>query len=147
MHGKVFSFKTYNMSDKILTTTGYTTIPTSETDGLANQEAIRSNADWQTNCPVEKYIYDISAEDGVNWYLPAIEELKALVSYMSGGYLYESNRFYADGTLNLTPFMWTETQSGTGYEITDRVYSKDFNEAIDQEVFFCLLYTSPSPRD
>lgn len=29
MHGKVFSFKTYNMSDKILTTTGYTTIPTS----------------------------------------------------------------------------------------------------------------------
>ena len=136
MHGKVFSFKTYNMSDKILTTTGYTTIPTSETDGLANQEAIRSNADWQTNCPVEKYIYDISAEDGVNWYLPAIEELKALVSYMSGGYLYESNRFYADGTLNLTPFMWTETQSGTGYEITDRVYSKDFNEATDQEDFF-----------
>lgn len=134
MHGKVFSFKVYNKNDKPMkafNTPAFTTFPSSKTDGLANMEAIRSNSDWETLSPATKYVSDISTEDGVTWYIPAIEELKELVSYMAGGYPVTVNEYWPYPSIFC--WNWTETSTGVGFEDSEHSWYLTTNPAVNSE--------------
>lgn len=87
MHGKAFSLTTYNINDLMTHTDEAfsSASPTSRTDGRANLEAIKTEPDWENKCQVAKWTADLAAKDGVEWYVPAIDELIELVEYMCGG--------------------------------------------------------------
>ena len=123
-HGKAYSLTVYNLSDKYFCikegeetpmVPGYpqfgTTfnpipieedaMPQSTTDGAANCQKMKNETDWQTRMPALKWVEDLAASQGVAWYIPAIDELKELVEYMSGA--------------EFTQVTWT---SGSGTEFT-----------------------------
>lgn len=58
-------------------------LPLSTTDGRQNSAAMKNEPDWQNKFQMLKWVEDLSAEQGVDWYIPAIEELKVLMEYMS----------------------------------------------------------------
>ena len=122
--GKAYSLKVYNLSDmhfcikegeetprvpgrpEFGTTISPIPIeedamPQSTTDGAANCQKMKNETDWQTRMPALKWVEDLAAEQGVAWYIPAIDELKELVEYMSGA--------------EFTQVTWT---SGSGTEFT-----------------------------
>ena len=76
-------------------------MPQSTTDGAANCQKMKNETDWQTHMPALKWVEDLAAAQGVAWYIPAIDELKELVEYMSGA--------------EFTQVTWT---SGSGTEFT-----------------------------
>ena len=76
-------------------------MPQSTTDGAANCQKMKNETDWQTRMPALKWVEDLAASQGVAWYIPAIDELKELVEYMSGA--------------EFTQVTWT---SGSGTEFT-----------------------------
>lgn len=85
MHGKAFSLTIDNINNKETNADGsFTTMPLSRTDGLANREIYMSIPDWETKCEVVKWTADLAAKDGVDWYVPAVEELIELAEYMTG---------------------------------------------------------------
>ena len=122
-HGKAYSLTVYNLSDKyfcikegeekymvpgIEATKYYDSVPIEEdampqstTDGAANCQKMKNETDWQTHMPALKWVEDLAASQGVAWYIPAIDELKELVEYMSGA--------------EFTQVTWT---SGSGTEFT-----------------------------
>ena len=123
-HGKAYSLKVYNLSDmhfcikegeetpRVPGYPEYGTIispipieedamPQSTTDGAANCQKMKNETDWQTRMPALKWVEDLAASQGVAWYIPAIDELKELVEYMSGA--------------EFTQVTWT---SGSGTEFT-----------------------------
>ena len=123
-HGKAYSLTVYNLSDKYFcikegeetpmvpgrpefgTTISPIPIeedamPQSTTDGAANCQKMKNETDWQTHMPALKWVEDLAAAQGVAWYIPAIDELKELVEYMSGA--------------EFTQVTWT---SGSGTEFT-----------------------------
>ena len=123
-HGKAYSLTVYNLSDKYFcikegeetpmvpgrpefgTTISPIPIeedamPQSTTDGAANCQKMKNETDWQTRMPALKWVEDLAASQGVAWYIPAIDELKELVEYMSGA--------------EFTQVTWT---SGSGTEFT-----------------------------
>ena len=122
-HGKAYSLTVYNLSDKyfcikegeekymvpgIESTKYYDSVPIEEdampqstTDGAANCQKMKNETDWQTRMPALKWVEDLAASQGVAWYIPAIDELKELVEYMSGA--------------EFTQVTWT---SGSGTEFT-----------------------------
>ena len=121
-HGKAYSLTVYNLSDKHfcikegeekykvpgLEFTKYYEVsieedamPQSTTDGAANCQKMKNETDWQTHMPALKWVEDLAAAQGVAWYIPAIDELKELVEYMSGA--------------EFTQVTWT---SGSGTEFT-----------------------------
>ena len=122
-HGKAYSLTVYNLSDKyfcikegeekymvpgIESTKYYDPVPIEEdampqstTDGAANCQKMKNETDWQTRMPALKWVEDLAASQGVAWYIPAIDELKELVEYMSGA--------------EFTQVTWT---SGSGTEFT-----------------------------
>ena len=122
-HGKAYSLTVYNLSDKyfcikegeekymvpgIEATKYYDSVPIEEdampqstTDGAANCQKMKNETDWQTRMPALKWVEDLAASQGVAWYIPAIDELKELVEYMSGA--------------EFTQVTWT---SGSGTEFT-----------------------------
>ena len=106
-HGKAYSLTVYNLNDKHFcikegeeaprvpgrpefgTTISPIPIeedamPESTTDGAANCQKMKNETDWQTRMPALKWVEDLAASQGVAWYIPAIDELKELVEYMSG---------------------------------------------------------------
>lgn len=122
--GKAYSLKVYNLSDmhfcikegeetprvpgrpEFGTTISPIPIeedamPQSTADGAANCQKMKNETDWQTRMPALKWVEDLAAEQGVAWYIPAIDELKELVEYMSGA--------------EFTQVTWT---SGSGTEFT-----------------------------
>ena len=123
-HGKAYSLTVYNLSDKhFCIKEGEETLmvpgrpefgtnispipieedamPQSTTDGAANCQKMKNETDWQTRMPALKWVEDLEASQGVAWYIPAIDELKELVEYMSGA--------------EFTQVTWT---SGSGTEFT-----------------------------
>lgn len=123
-HGKAYSLTVYNLSDKhFCIKEGEETpmvpgrpefgtiispipieedaMPESTTDGAANCQKMKNETDWQTRMPALKWVEDLAAAQGVAWYIPAIDELKELVEYMSGA--------------EFTQVTWT---SGSGTEFT-----------------------------
>ena len=122
-HGKAYSLTVYNLNDKhfcikegeekylvpsIESTKYYASVPIEEdampqstTDGAANCQKMKNETDWQTRMPALKWVEDLAASQGVAWYIPAIDELKELVEYMSGA--------------EFTQVTWT---SGSGTEFT-----------------------------
>ena len=123
-HGKAYSLTVYNLSDKYFcikegeetpmvpgrpefgTTISPIPIeedamPQSTTDGAANCQKMKNETEWQTHMPALKWVEDLAASQGVAWYIPAIDELKELVEYMSGA--------------EFTQVTWT---SGSGTEFT-----------------------------
>ena len=123
-HGKAYSLTVYNLSDKhfcikegeetprVPNRPEFGTIinpipieedamPESTTDGAANCQKMKNETDWQTRMPALKWVEDLAAAQGVAWYIPAIDELKELVEYMSGA--------------EFTQVTWT---SGSGTEFT-----------------------------
>ena len=122
-HGKAYSLTVYNLSDKHFcikegeekymvpgfeSTKYYASVPIEEdampqstTDGAANCQKMKNETDWQTRMPALKWVEDLAASQGVAWYIPAIDELKELVEYMSGA--------------EFTQVTWT---SGSGTEFT-----------------------------
>lgn len=86
MHGRAFSLTVHNINDLKMQATGafVNTPPTSRTNGQENQQIIMQEPDWENNCQVVKWVADLAEKDGVNWYLPAIDELIDLVEYMTG---------------------------------------------------------------
>ena len=123
-HGKAYSLTVYNLSDKHFCikegeetprVPGYPeygtiinpipieedAMPQSTTDGAANCQKMKNETDWQTHMPALKWVEDLAAAQGVAWYIPAIDELKELVEYMSGA--------------EFTQVTWT---SGSGTEFT-----------------------------
>lgn len=90
MHGKAFALTTYNGWDKFFCYTGQSgftmnesNAPLSRTDGLANQEQIKSIPNWEESFLMTKWTVDLGQAQGVNWYVPSIEELKVMIEYMS----------------------------------------------------------------
>lgn len=104
-HGKAYSLTVYNLSDKHFCikegeekymipgfeATKYYEVsieedamPQSTADGAANCQKMKNETDWQTRMPALKWVEDLAASQGVAWYIPAIDELKELVEYMSG---------------------------------------------------------------
>lgn len=122
-HGKAYSLTVYNLNDKHFcikegeekymvpgfeSTKYYASVPIEEdampqstTDGAANCQKMKNETDWQTRMPALKWVEDLAASQGVAWYIPAIDELKELVEYMSGA--------------EFTQVTWT---SGSGTEFT-----------------------------
>ena len=102
-HGKAYSLTVYNLNDKhfcikegteleivpglsqfFSTPIEDDAMPQSTTDGAANCQKMKNETDWQTHMPALKWVEDLAAAQGVAWYIPAIDELKELVEYMSG---------------------------------------------------------------
>ena len=123
-HGKAYSLTVYNLSDKHFCIKEGTegeivpgfpqagtkffptpieddAMPQSTTDGAANCQKMKNETEWQTHMPALKWVEDLAAAQGVAWYIPAIDELKELVEYMSGA--------------EFTQVTWT---SGSGTEFT-----------------------------
>ena len=123
-HGKAYSLTVYNLSDKYFCikegeetprVPGYPeygtiinpipieedAMPQSTTDGAANCQKMKNETDWQTRMTALKWVEDLAVKQGVAWYIPAIDELKELVEYMSGA--------------EFTQVTWT---SGSGTEFT-----------------------------
>lgn len=98
MHGKAFSLTVHNITDKMTHAAGaFTNTPPQDYDnGLNNMQVMKQEPNWETNCQVTKWIDDLSKTDGVNWYLPAINELQDLVEYMTGIEFYDSE-YVTDG--------------------------------------------------
>ena len=88
-------------------------MPQSTTDGAANCQKMKNETDWQTHMPALKWVEDLAAEQGVAWYIPAIDELKELVEYMSGA--------------EFTQVTWT---SGSGAEFTMEAISLENETAV-----------------
>lgn len=91
VHGKAYSLTVYNPSDKYFCYTEFTgfhldetTAPLSTTDGLANQERITSIPNWEESFLMTKWTVDLAKEQGVNWYIPATQELMSMIEVMSG---------------------------------------------------------------
>lgn len=121
-HGKAYSLTVHNLSDMhfcikegeekymlpgVEATKYYEVsieedaMPQSTADGAANCQKMKNETDWQTHMPALKWVEDLAALQGVAWYIPAIDELKELVEYMSGS--------------EFTQVTWT---SGSGTEFT-----------------------------
>ena len=122
-HGKAYSLTVYNLSDKHFcikegeekymvpgfeSTKYYASVPIEEdampqstTDGAANCQKMKNETDWQNRMLALKWVEDLAEEQGVAWYIPAIDELKELFEYMSGA--------------EFTQVTWT---SGSGAEFT-----------------------------
>ena len=95
MHGKAYSLTVYNLSDKYFCYKENATerndvfelteenAPLSMDDGLANQRIITSNSDWETYFQMTKWTVDLGKEQGVEWYIPAVNELKKMIEVMS----------------------------------------------------------------
>lgn len=91
-HGKAYALTVYNYSDKYFMNVGYSQFslrntpeyaPLSRTDGLANQERLMTIPNWEEMCQMTKWTVDLGKQQGVNWYIPAIEELKEMIEVMS----------------------------------------------------------------
>ena len=106
-HGKAYSLKVYNLSGMHFCIKEGTegeivpgfpqagtmifptpieddAMPESTTDGAANCQKMKNETDWQNRMLALKWVEDLAEEQGVAWYIPAIDELKELVEYMSG---------------------------------------------------------------
>lgn len=85
-HGKAFSLTVHNINNKKTQATGkfVSGLPASRTDGKANRSTFMAEPDWENNCQVTKWVADLATTDGVDWYVPAIEELIELAEYMTG---------------------------------------------------------------
>ena len=104
MHGKAFSLTVKNICDMYffkasndewveLPDGNWTMIPgvtmedsytpRNTTNGLANSQTMKTAPDWENHFQMLKWVEDLGKEQGVEWYIPAIEELKAVVEYMS----------------------------------------------------------------
>ena len=89
MNGKAFSLTVYNTNDKQTYTTGFydmSNLPGSRNSGKENLEKMKTiaGADWKTTCEVAGWTQQLAERDGVDWYVPAIEELIELTEYMTG---------------------------------------------------------------
>ena len=111
-HGMAYALTVYNLIDKYLLRTVGSTFrlddehaPLSRTDGLDNQRRLMSIPGWETICQMTKWTCDLGQSQGVEWYIPAIEELKEMLEAMSG----------AQYTLQV------DGQSGTTYEVLPAV--------------------------
>ena len=103
-HGKAYSLTVYNLSDKYFCKKPGTfrdspylpgfkdlipsefeeaAVPTSLEDGWANCQKMKNESDWANKLLALKWVEDLAAQQDVAWYIPAIEELKDLVEYMS----------------------------------------------------------------
>ena len=131
-HGKAYSLTVYNLSDKyfcikegeekymlpgVEATKYYDSVPIEEdampestTDGAANCQKMKNETDWQTRMPALKWVEDLAAAQGVAWYIPAIDELKELVEYMSGA--------------EFTQVTWT-SDSGTEFTMEQAIPLED----------------------
>lgn len=104
MHGKAFSLTVKNICDMYffkgsndewveLPDGNWTMIPgvtmedsytpRNTTNGLTNSQTMKTAPDWENHFQMLKWVEDLGKEQGVEWYIPAIEELKAVVEYMS----------------------------------------------------------------
>lgn len=107
-HGKAYALTVYNLSDKYFCYTedvqskydGFNFkgnekyAPLSRTDGLANQQLLMTIPNWETICQMTKWTVDLGKQQGVNWYIPAIEELKEMIEVMSNAKYTESDLGY-----------------------------------------------------
>lgn len=87
MHGKAFSLTVHNIQNKETNSDGSfaaDNIPLSRTDGKANRDNFMAVSGWESKCEVTKWTADLAAKDGVDWYVPAIDELIELSEYMTG---------------------------------------------------------------
>ena len=102
LHGKAFSLEIRNRGG--LATKANTFFdggnPTNRTDGKANRNVFKNQYDWENECQVTKWVDDLAKKDGVDWYLPSIEELKELAEYMSGGLKFGPAPTNPDGSMN-----------------------------------------------
>ena len=135
-HGKAYSLTVYNLSDMHFCIKEGTegeivpgvpqagtmifptpieddAMPESTTDGAANCQKMKNETDWQTRMTALKWVEDLAVKQGVAWYIPAIDELKELVEYMSGA--------------EFTQVTWT---SGSGTEFTMEAISLENATAV-----------------
>ena len=95
-HGKAFSLTVDNMNERVFfTEAGWqepgfvagiaeNALPLSMTDGQDNCERMKNEPGWSEKFQLLKWVEDLGDEQGVDWYIPSIEELKDLLEYMSG---------------------------------------------------------------
>ena len=131
-HGKAYSLTVYNLSDKhfcikegteleivpglsqfFSTPIEDDAMPQSTTDGAANCQKMKNETDWQNRMLALKWVEDLAEEQGVAWYIPAIDELKELFEYMSGA--------------EFTQETWT---SGSGEEFTMEAIPLENEDAV-----------------
>ena len=75
---------------------------TSQTDGMYNMQKIRSLSNWQNDYPA--FAWCASLGDG--WYLPALDELKAIYAQLTA----INNTLKAKGKPELSHYYWSSTQ-------------------------------------
>lgn len=97
IHGKAFSLTVDNLNERVFfAEAGWlpendfraqineNARPLSLTDGKANCERMKNEPDWENKFQNLKWVEDLGESQGVDWYIPAIDELKSLLEYMSG---------------------------------------------------------------
>lgn len=86
LSGKAFSLTVNNINSLMTHTDNKftNTPPTNRDSGLENRTTIEQEPDWTTKCQVANWTAELAKRDGVDWYVPAINELIGLVEYMSG---------------------------------------------------------------
>ncbi|MBO5731431.1 MAG: InlB B-repeat-containing protein [Treponema sp.] len=113
---------------------------TSETDGLANLNAIKSINNWREIYPIFKFTDEYTDASGnSDWYLPAIDELDAFYEYVDT--LNNSLKKIIDGNGSATEFhrenhwsstVTTDTFRPIAYRFAeDRTHESGFNQSIE----------------
>ena len=108
MHGKAFSLTVYNLNDKVFFTENSWTdgngaasidpVPSHMSNGKLNCQTLMQEKDWENKSTALKWVVDLGKEQGVDWYIPAIEELKDLFEYMSGVSFTQVTPILSDGS-------------------------------------------------
>lgn len=139
MNGKAFSLTVYNTNDKQTYTTGFydmNNLPGSRNSGKENLEKMKAIAgeDWMTTCEVAGWTQQLSDRDGVDWYVPAIDELIELAEYMTG--VKFQTKTYSLDNPEEGGYPATATITGIPFEITLEIKeSGDGNATIASETF------------
>ena len=96
IHGKAFSLTVDNLNERVffaeagwiqdnyIAQINEEARPLSLSDGKANCEKMKNEPDWENKFQNLKWVEDLGKEQGVEWYIPSINELKSLLEYMSG---------------------------------------------------------------
>ena len=139
MNGKAFSLTVYNTNNKQTYTTGFydmNNLPGSRNSGKENLEKMKAIAgeDWMTTCEVAGWTQQLSDRDGVDWYVPAIDELIELAEYMTG--VKFQTKSYSLDNPEEGGYPATATITGIPFEITLEIKeSGDGNATIASKTF------------
>ncbi len=173
-HGKAYSLTVYNLSDKYFCKKPGTfrdspylpgfkdlipsefeeaAVPTSLEDGWANCQKMKNESDWANKLLALKWVEDLAAQQDVAWYIPAIEELKDLVEYMSNAKFEVFKEEIKDSetgeVIMTTEYEWINPVNATAVETAWDAIRKIYAANTDDEQYvvfhWCTFDESGTP--